>query len=116
MEFCNSCDDYLYIKEFRENNNFKLIYSCKKCPFTKECNNNLIFKKIYKKDDKITFSKNKINDYIIRDKTLPKKKSKCESCHDINENPYQVKYANNSFNIVSFCINCKTSFPYKKIK
>lgn len=115
MEFCDNCGDYLYLSEKRNDKEIKLVYSCKKCDFTKHCDKTLIFRKVYKKDDKLDYEKKDINKYLIRDKTLPKKKSQCTSCLTINDNPYQVKYSNNSYNIISFCLDCNTSFPYKKI-
>ena len=113
MEFCENCKNYLYFKEYLINNNRKLFFYCKKCDYKKECNLKKITFKNYKVKKKIK-KDNFLNKYKIHDNTLPKKISKCKYCHKINNNPYEIVYTNNIYNMNIICINCKKNFSIIK--
>ena len=125
MEFCDNCENYLSLKEIREEkeegkedttdtNSFDIIYHCSSCDLDKPCNNYMIYRKVYKKEG-ISMTDAHLNTYKARDPTLPRRKSKCTKCNKIDNNPYQVKYADNSFNILSICLTCNHMFKYEKI-
>ena len=97
MEFCGNCKNYLFLKEEKVNNERILFYICKKCDFKKECLNNKISFKTYKKTDNVINDKH-LNKYKVTDPTLPTKNSKCPKCKKTNVNTYEVKYYKQSKN------------------
>ena len=125
MEFCDKCENYLSLKEVRnineeekeqklDSNDFDIVYHCSSCNLEKPCNKYMIYKKVYKKEGLVMKDKH-LNKYKARDPTLPRRKSKCTSCNKVDNNPYQVKYADNSFNILSICLSCNHMFKYEKV-
>ena len=112
MEFCNTCSNYLHIVEDRQDGNFRLIYRCNSCNITRPCTKTIVYKKVYKNDD-LNINDVYLNKYHARDKTLPTKLSTCTHCKETNTNKYEVKYCNNSFNIIVYCNNCTKAFKYK---
>lgn len=105
MEFCDNCKNYLYLKECKHEGDRKLFYHCKKCDFQKECGNNKISFKIYKQT-KNDNNDSYLNQSKVTDNTLPKKHCKCPNCKKINNNPYERKYINNSFQLNVICKKC----------
>lgn len=112
MEFCNNCKNYLFLKEEKVNTQRKLYYYCKNCDFKKECLNNKILFKRYKFDEEKIEDNSYINKYKVSDITLHKKNTKCPKCKKINNNVYEVKYLNNSYNLNFVCSNCYHSWIY----
>jgi len=105
MEFCENCKNYLFLKECKHEGNRALFYYCKKCDFKKECINKKISFKIYKQTE-IKNNDSYMNKYKANDVTLPSRSCKCPKCKKINNNPYERKYVNNSFQLNIFCKNC----------
>lgn len=113
MEFCDNCYNYLSIREERKEDNFDLVYKCENCNFSKKCESNVIFTKIYKQEE-LNINDIYLNKYHKTDKTLPSKLTTCVKCNETNNNKYEVKYCNNSFNIIIYCSSCDFAFKYKK--
>ena len=113
MNFCVKCNNFLYLKEINHEDKRVLFYYCKKCDYKTECKNNKISFKIYKKT--INNSKSNVsylNKYKVNDLTLPRKNIKCPKCKKINNNPYERKYFNNSFQLNIICSNDKCNYNW----
>ena len=111
MEFCVTCKNYLYLKEQKVEEKRTLFYYCKKCEYKKECVNKKISFKIYKKTDN-TVKDSYMNKYKVTDKTLPTKHTKCQKCKKTNDNPYEVKYSNNCYNLNVICSKCHHNWTF----
>lgn len=109
MDFCNNCNNYLQIKEIKFEDKRTLYYYCKNCPFKKQCEINKISSTNYSKK-KITLDKSYLNNYKKDSNILPKKISKCPGCKTKNENVYEVRYFNNSYNIYNICSKCNNGW------
>ena len=109
MEFCKNCKNYLFLKECKVNGDRKLIYYCKQCDFSKDCIDNKISFKIYKKTDNLE-NDSYLNKFKVTDLTLPRKTTKCPKCKKTNNNVYEVKYFNNSYNLNIICKHCHHNF------
>ena len=112
MEFCNDCDNKLYLHE--EENSLYLV--CRRCGFKKKNTNTVIFTKNYKKISKI--NDNIKNNYIVFDNTLPR--TTLKECPNIKCNSYnnpdkrEVIYVPDSTTRVLnyICVNCFTEWKY----
>ena len=112
MKFCEDCGDYLVIKETRVGGVFKICYFCEACMKGEECLNTCVYNKVYKKEKDLVNYDTSLNKYHIQDSTLPTKTGKCTHCKKTNNNPYYVKYINNSFNIIMICKKCLKNFKF----
>lgn len=112
MDFCDNCKNHLSVLEISENNERVLYYYCKKCNVKKQCFNNKVSFKKYKMDNNHTNDTQHINKYKAQDCTLPIKHCKCPKCKKINNNRYEVKYVNNSYNLNIICKNCHENFIF----
>lgn len=114
MEFCNNCNNLLLVRQYieKETEEKQLTYYCNQCDFKKKCEENCIYKKIYKQDIAINNQK-LLNHNQIHNKTLPFTKIKCPNCKKINNNSYTISYINNSFKINLICKKCCHSWTKK---
>ena len=113
MKFCKLCKNSLQLKETREDNHFQLWHVCLKCNYEEICENPCIFSKTYKKErSAINYDASYLNKYYINDPTMPTKKTKCVHCNETDNNPYYVKYVNNSFQIIIICKACLKNFKF----
>ena len=106
MEFCESCKNYLFLKEEKVDNKRQLFYYCRGCDFKKQCVNNKISFKRYNFDSNKNDDTSYMNKYKVNDLTLPKKTCKCPKCKKTNNNVYEVKYINNCYNLNVICSYC----------
>jgi DNA-directed RNA polymerase subunit M/transcription elongation factor TFIIS len=109
MEFCDICNNMLYVKS---NENKKLVKFCKHCTFQKEETNTNAIKiseTIYTEDD-LLYNQH-INKYLRHDPTLRRIKDnviKCTNC-DIDDDKQQllyVKYHPSNMSYFYVCDNC----------
>ena len=94
------------ISEIDIEGNRNIYYICNKCEFIQETDKFIIFEKKYKQTKK-KFIKNA--SYLINDKTLPKKNTKCPHCKHKNDNVY---YQNDDLTITLICNSCKKLWIY----
>ncbi len=115
MEFCEECDNMLYVKirsieeEESEDNVNKLIYYCKNCSneIDKSTVNTCIYTINY--DIDVTKKEHCINKYTLSDPTLPKAHGiKCpnETCPGKKPNIVYIKYDEKQMKYIYVCINC----------
>lgn len=116
MEFCDICNNMLYIKT---DTNKKLIKFCKHCLFEKEESNTKAIKiseTIYTEDD-LLYNQH-INKYLRYDPTLRRIKDdiiKCPNtdCSDNTEILY-IKYHPQNMNYFYVCNNCGFTWRQNK--
>jgi len=119
MEFCEVCNNMLYIKS---NENKKLIKACKHCNFQKEETNTKAIKiseTIYTEDD-LLYNQH-INKYLRFDPTLRRIKDefiKCpkEECNaeDAKQEILYIKYHPANMNYFYVCDNCGFTWRQNK--
>jgi len=115
MEFCEKCNNMLYINiESSDEGNNKLKNYCKNCNFSKELPSDksmAIIENVYEKTENINY-KLFINPHIKHDPTLPRVNNiKCinKECtkkkEDMNEVIY-IKYDNENMKYLYYCVHC----------
>lgn len=115
MDFCERCQNMLYIRIQREDDNKQLTNYCKNCNYTKNLPNDKsipIIETVYEKTQNINYELY-INPYIKYDPTLPRVNNiKCvnEKCtkkkEDMNEIIY-IKYDNENMKYLYYCVHCE---------
>lgn len=118
MKFCNICDNMLYMKETKEedNMNLKLSYYCKNCNFSTTEDESLLNKCIidnnYIDDD--TKYKQYVTTNIKYDPTLPRvndikcPNTLCTKSSDKEDEVIYLKYDFTNMKYVYFCAHCET--------
>ena len=115
MEFCNLCENMLYVKIDVQDNKQQLQNYCKNCNFVKDLPNDksiVIVKNNYEKKDKNY--EMFINPYIKYDPTLPRVNNiKCinKDCKskskDVNNEVIYIKYDNDEMKYLYYCVHCE---------
>ena len=106
MEFCQNCNNYLYIKEDPEQK--KIISYCKSCDYQKERTEYCILKKIYKKSESRPYINHK---YTNDDPTYPCIDIKCPKCKKEGHYAY-YQCTNLSIIVVCSHADCNHDWTY----
>lgn len=115
MEFCDCCNNMLYIRQDIGDDTTKIEYFCKHCTFSKNISDSntskMIISTSYNSDD-LNFD-SFLNENVIYDKTIPHVNNiKCinPSCtkksDDVND-VMCIKYDTTNFKFMYFCVYCK---------
>ena len=121
MEFCNYCNNMLYIKDSQEDK-FDVKYYCKSCNFEKDLSNEstLIIQNKYVENSMNI--ENIINDNIIYDPTIPHidnivcPNSKCSKPKEKGNDIMYIKIDNINLKFVYYCTYCKHYWENNLIK
>ena len=116
MEFCEKCNNMLYIDiDSSDKGDNKLKNYCKNCNFSKELPNDksmIIIENVYEKTENINY-KLFINPFIKYDPTLPRVNNiNCinKSCTKKKKDIYEViyiKYDNENMKYLYYCVYCE---------
>lgn len=111
MDFCDLCDNMLYLKVKQDDN--QLLNHCKNCNFQKELPNNKTIKILEKNYEKEEINYDLfINPYIKYDPTLPRINNvhcinkDCKKKHDKDNEIIYIKYDNENMKYLYFCVHC----------
>lgn len=123
MEFCNFCDNMLYIKD-NEDDRFDVKYYCKNCNFEKplslENKSSIIIQNRYL--EKNINMNNVINDNIIHDPTIPHidnipcPNKDCTKPESKGNDIIYIKVDNINLKFVYYCVYCKKFWENNLIK
>ena len=115
MEFCNNCDNMLYV---RDNECVEDVeYFCKYCNFTKSLSNKskMLSSTTYNNND-INFD-SMLNINIEYDKSIPhvnhilcinEKTNECSKPKNLENDVMYIKYDHKNMNYIYYCTYCKT--------
>ena len=123
MDFCNYCNNMLYIKD-NEEDKFDVKYYCKNCNFEKplsvESKTTLIIQNKYSENS--LNIENLINDNIIHDPTIPHidniqcPNSNCTKPESQGNDIMYIKTDNTNLKFVYYCTFCKHFWENNLIK
>lgn len=115
MEFCELCENMLYIKNNPEDA-FDVKYYCKNCQFEKPLSekqeSTLIIQNIYNANNSDDYS-NFINEHIIHDPTIPHidnipcPNSQCSKPDNKTNDVMYIKVDNINLKFIYYCTYCK---------
>lgn len=123
MEFCEFCNNMLYIKDTEEDK-FKVMYYCKNCSFEKPLSTSLESTLIIqnKYTENTINMKNVINENIVHDPTIPHidnivcPNTSCIKPEDKNNDIMYIKTDNINLKFVYYCTYCKHFWENNLIK
>lgn len=114
MEFCDYCENMLYIKD-NDEDKFDVKYYCKNCNFEKPLSDKntstLIIQNRYS-ENSVNLT-NVINENIINDHTIPHidnipcPNKECTKPKDKNNDIMYIKTDNVNLKFVYYCVYCK---------
>lgn len=115
MDFCDFCENMLYIKD-NPDDAFDVIFYCKNCQFQKPlCNDKsskLIIRNIYNTNNVVDY-KNIITENIIHDPTIPHidnipcPNSNCTKQNNEGNDIMYIKVDNVNLKFIYYCTYCK---------
>lgn len=111
MEFCNFCDNMLYIKS-NEENPFDVKYYCKNCTFEKPLSTGMVIQNRYDNTTNVNY-KSIINKNIVHDPTIPHidnipcLNSQCTKPEDQGNDVMYIKVDNINLKFIYYCTYCK---------
>lgn len=112
MEFCEVCENMLYLTSKEEDG---LMYQCKKCGNEKPANSSIVSTISFAKREQYTSI---INKYTKLDPTLPRIQLKCpnEKCenHTKETDIVQIRYDNVELKYAYICPDCDTVWKSDK--
>ena len=124
MEFCNKCDNMLYMKILEENDeedgdsnskDKKLIYFCKCCGIEVKDLTNINNFRVFKFNNEVKFKDTHINEYTKYDPTLPHMNNikcpnlNCKSNIDPeshNQDVIYLRYDDKNMKYMYLCCHC----------
>lgn len=115
MEFCNLCENMLYIKD-NPDDAFDVKLYCKNCNFNKPLSetkeSKLIIQNLYNTQN-VKDYKNILNDNIIYDPTIPHidnitcPNGACSRPPDANNDIMYIKVDQTNLKFIYYCVYCK---------
>lgn len=123
MEFCNFCENMLYIKD-KEDDKFDVKYYCKNCNFEKplSADNSSTLIITNRCSENVVNMTNVINKNIIHDPTIPHidniqcPNKECTKPNEKHNDVMYIKTDNINLRFVYYCVYCKKFWENNLIK
>ena len=102
MEFCDVCENMLFVEKLVDDDFERLEYKCKKCGNTKEIKNKVVSSMSFEKPEQYSI----INKYTKFDPTLPVLTMNCKNPACTQDEIIYVRYDNVELKYAYLCPKC----------